>query len=127
MSVDSLLPATLCSNSDLQDIKLPNCLVNHFGAYPDEHNNQLRKKLRNGGQLVYAIFDFDIAIMFSSSATVAERRLPSHLSWDGGSNQPHDTTQGELDYDPFAFDVSCLGVLFCDQFQVCLLHLVLSF
>jgi hypothetical protein len=65
-------------------------------------NNPLWKKNRNSSQLVYAIFDFDIAIMFSSSATVAERRLP---------NQPHDTAQGELDYDPFAFDVGCLGIL----------------
>jgi hypothetical protein len=109
----------------MQDITLANCLVNHFGAYPDESSNLMRQKLRSDGHLIYAICDFDIAIMFPSTTTPAERRLPSNLSWDGGFNQPHDTKQGELDYDPFVFDVGCLGVLFCREFQVCLLYPVI--
>jgi len=56
--------------------------------------------------------------MFPPTSTTVERRLPYNLSWDGTMNQPHDTSQGELDYDPFAFDVGCLGVLFCQKFQV---------
>jgi len=55
--------------------------------------------------------------MFPPNSTPSECRLPSNLSFTGGSNQPHDTSQGELDYDPFGFDVGCLGVLFCEEFQ----------
>ncbi|KAF8490577.1 hypothetical protein JB92DRAFT_1304338 [Gautieria morchelliformis] len=40
---------------------------------------------------------------------------PSQLP--GGQDQPYDTRQGELDYDPCAFDVGCLGVHFCKHFQ----------
>ncbi|KAF8511773.1 hypothetical protein JB92DRAFT_2932229, partial [Gautieria morchelliformis] len=45
------------------------------------------------------------------------------MSWIGGQDQPYDTRQGELDYGPFAFDVGCLGVLFCKHFQVHFLSL----
>ncbi|KAF8526764.1 hypothetical protein JB92DRAFT_1071880 [Gautieria morchelliformis] len=94
-----------------------NILVNHFGAFADNSSNDLRRKLRRDGRLVYAIMDFDISMIFPPTATREECRLPSHLSWIGGQSQPHDTRQGELDYDPFAFDVGCLGVLFCECFQ----------
>ncbi|KAF8481432.1 kinase-like domain-containing protein [Gautieria morchelliformis] len=100
-----------------RDIKPENILVNHFGAFSHIEWNEMRRTLRRDGHLVYAIIDFDISIMFPPTATREECRLPSNLSWDGAYDQPHDTKQGELDYDPFAFDVGCLGVLFCKRFQ----------
>ncbi|KAF8507407.1 hypothetical protein JB92DRAFT_2960892 [Gautieria morchelliformis] len=39
------------------------------------------------------------------------------MSWIGGQDQPYNTRQGEPNYDPFAFDVGCLDVLFCKHFQ----------
>jgi hypothetical protein len=33
-------------------------------------------------------------------------------------DRPHDTAQGEFDFDPFAWDVACLGIVFCTEFQV---------
>ena len=99
----------------MQDIKTPNILINHFGVFPDVHTNNLQRTFLHNGHLVYAIIDFDISTMFPPTATREERRLPSDLSFDGGLNQPHDTSQGELDCDPFAFDATCLGVLFCEK------------
>ena len=81
-------------------------------------DNNVRRTLRCDGHLVYGINDFDVSIIFPPSVTREECRLPISGSWYGGQNQPLDTRQGELDYDPFVFDVGCLGVLFCDNFQV---------
>ena len=92
--------------------------MNHFGATYDVRDNDVRRRLRRDGHLIYGINDFDISIIFPPTATREECRLPSAHSWSGGQNQPLDTCQGELDYDPFIFDVGCLGVLFCDKFQV---------
>lgn len=78
----------------------------------------MRGPLRSAGHLIYALLDFDISIQFPLNSTAADMRLPSSLSRWGSYNQPSDTAQGELDYDPFAFDVGCLGVLFWDRFGV---------
>lgn len=87
-------------------------LINHFWlSLYDSH----RAHLGQEGQLAYALFDFDAAMMLKPG----QRRLPSHLSWIGGISPPDDTSQGELDYDPFAFDVGCLGVLITMVFKVC--------
>ncbi|KAG6887184.1 hypothetical protein C0995_000582 [Termitomyces sp. Mi166 len=59
--------------------------------------------------------------MFSQSARIDECRLPSYISFGTYPDQrPDDTHQGEIDFNPFAFDVGMLGVLFCTEFQ----HLV---
>ncbi|XP_006463402.1 hypothetical protein AGABI2DRAFT_208157 [Agaricus bisporus var. bisporus H97] len=44
-------------------------------------------------------------------------RLPYRLSWIGSEWQTHDTSQGEFNYDPFAFDVGMLGAVFCTEYQ----------
>ncbi|KAG6869914.1 hypothetical protein C0995_016301 [Termitomyces sp. Mi166 len=47
-----------------------------------------------------------------------ECRLPSYVSYNTFYDQvPGDTLQGELDFNPFAFDVGMLGVMFCKEFQ----------
>ena len=94
--------------------------VNHVADLHHMDNNTLRSALRREGRLTYALFDFDISIMFPSSFTPAECRLPYWMSWHGCILiPPYDTTQGEDDYDPFAFDVACLGILLCEFHQVC--------
>jgi len=100
----------------LQDISDANIVVNHFCASGQMRCNSMRGQLRSSGHLVYALLDFDISIRFPPNSTPADMRLPSSLSWWGSYDQPADTAQGELDYDPFAFDVGCLGVLFWDRF-----------
>ncbi|KAG6823901.1 hypothetical protein H0H92_008668, partial [Tricholoma furcatifolium] len=102
----------------LTDIKMDNVLVNHFDNWRLDHCNSHRTALRNEGKLIYAIFDFSHSTMFSVSATLEECRLPSIISWKTlPSQRPSDTMQAELDFNPFAFDVGMLGVLFCSEFQ----------
>ncbi|KAG6883833.1 hypothetical protein C0995_011469 [Termitomyces sp. Mi166 len=56
--------------------------------------------------------------MFPPSMSLDECRLPSHISFNTLYNQvPGDTLQGELDFNPFPFDVGMLGVMFCREFQ----------
>ncbi|KAG6808881.1 hypothetical protein H0H92_002482 [Tricholoma furcatifolium] len=100
------------------DLKLENTLVNHFGRQGSDYTNQYRKALRLEGKLTYAIFDFNLAIMFPKTSTAKECRLSYHRTWKTYESQrPSDTLQGEIDFDPFAFDVGILGVLFCHEFQ----------
>ncbi len=77
------------------------------------------RPLRRAGLLTYVYIDFDIAIMFPPNAPRFECRLPYVKSWEGTNNYLiYDTTQGEPDYDPFAFDVALLGFQLCQPFQV---------
>ncbi|KAG6881814.1 hypothetical protein C0995_000518, partial [Termitomyces sp. Mi166 len=83
----------------------------------DTHN-YCRRSLRSQGKLTYAFYDFDGSTMFPPSMSLDECRLPSCVSYDTFYDQrPGDTLQGELDFNPFAFDVGMLGVMFCKEFQ----------
>ncbi|KAF8968979.1 kinase-like domain-containing protein [Flammula alnicola] len=100
-----------------RDMNLGNVLVNHFSDHLSLHQNDVRSDLRSKGLLLYAVFDFDISIMVPPQVLKEEYRLPYQLSWWGTFNQPHDTAQGEFDYNPFSYDVGMLGVEFCNRFQ----------
>ncbi|KIJ63031.1 hypothetical protein HYDPIDRAFT_29727 [Hydnomerulius pinastri MD-312] len=100
-----------------RDIKAGNMLVNHFGDDFYKSSNQLRPSLRREGRLTYAFFDFNYSVMFSPTSTPSERRLPASESFISFCSLAYDTAQGEVDYDPFAFEVCALGMLLCKQFQ----------
>ncbi|KAG6867196.1 hypothetical protein C0993_012328 [Termitomyces sp. T159_Od127] len=56
--------------------------------------------------------------MFPPSMSLDDCRLPSLISFQTLDDQvPGDTLQGEFDFNPFAFDVGMLGVMFCQEFQ----------
>ncbi|KAF9237119.1 hypothetical protein BU15DRAFT_49181 [Melanogaster broomeanus] len=101
-----------------RDIKTGNMLVNHFSnaEWYDQHND-LRPSLRSQGLLYYALMDFDFSAMFPLDSKPLERRLPAKESFIMYCSRARDTEQGELDYDPFAFDVASLGEYFCEKFQ----------
>lgn len=98
-----------------KDIQQSNILVNRFVA---DNSGDVRAGVSENTRLVYALFDFDLSVAFPLLSRPDECRLPAYRSVEGGSNQPRDTAQGELDYDPFAFDVGCLGIIFCRTFKV---------
>ncbi|KAG6819160.1 hypothetical protein H0H93_014774 [Arthromyces matolae] len=100
------------------DIRLENILVNHAESWNNDRLNERRQLLCDEGKLVYALFDFSHAHMFPRNISMEECRLPSGLAFAIWPElRPYDTHQGELDFDPFAFDVATLGILFCREFQ----------
>ncbi len=61
------------------------------------------------------MFDFDLSIRMPESVWL----LPASYTWITVGPWPHDAAQGEYMYDPFAYDVALLGIVFCQAFQVC--------
>ncbi|KIM35890.1 hypothetical protein M413DRAFT_449518 [Hebeloma cylindrosporum] len=99
-----------------KDIKMENLVVDHFADTDSLGLNEVRRRLRNEGKLSYAMIDFDWSMMVAPESK-GRCRFPYHMSWWGSGFSPHDTRQGEFDYDPFAFDVGMLGVVFCVHYQ----------
>lgn len=79
-----------------------------------------RADLQAQGRLTHVLFDFDLAVILSPTV----RRLPWQFSWVGAPPFPQDVTQGEYDYDPFAFDVALLGIVLAEHLVVRLLSLL---
>ncbi|KAF8177832.1 other/AgaK1 protein kinase [Pholiota molesta] len=100
-----------------RDIKLNNLLINHFSDDGSALINENQVKLRREGKLIYALIDFDVSLMAPPDIKREDYRLPYGESFIGSGNQPYDTSQGEFDYNPFAYDVGSTGVEFCNHFQ----------
>lgn len=106
----------------IKDIKLGNILLNHFAFHDDLFgHNEMRIFLRKTNQIRYALCDFDWSLVLSPSPSEKPIRLPGEVSFDIYQEKPYDTSQGEPDYDPFAFDIGCLGIFFWDVFFVSLI------
>ncbi|KAJ3515516.1 hypothetical protein NMY22_g14434 [Coprinellus aureogranulatus] len=98
-----------------RDISENNVLVNHF---TDAAHTEDRVLLGRQGKLRFALYDFDISIVFPQEAKRSKCRLPREKSFEGTWPTPtRDTSHGEPDYDPFVYDVGCLGLLFCTWVQ----------
>ncbi|KAF9018075.1 hypothetical protein BDZ89DRAFT_1074198 [Hymenopellis radicata] len=100
-----------------RDIAPRNTLVNHFALDSRGRAYPLRSAMRKDGRMKYVLFDFNLALMFPASATHASCRLPVKGGFFASLNAPTDLSQGEYDYEPFAFDVGCLGMMFRRVFQ----------
>ncbi|XP_006462233.1 hypothetical protein AGABI2DRAFT_119092 [Agaricus bisporus var. bisporus H97] len=101
-----------------RDIKFDNILVSHFADDAKLYGDSpVRQRLRYSNQLNYCLFDFDISMMLPADTDRARCRFPYKLSWDGTGWQPRDTSQGEFDYNPFAYDVGTLGRVLCTEYQ----------
>jgi hypothetical protein len=104
-----------------QDLSYRNILVNYFGdsTWPSQ-DDHLRDVFIASDQALYAIFDYNLSVIFPGGTPSAARRLPFEKSYCGlVMHRPYDTAQGEFDYDPFAWDVACLGIMLRNRFQVC--------
>jgi hypothetical protein len=109
----------------LQDLSSRNILVNYFGdsTWPSQ-DDYLRDEFLSNDKALYAIFDYNLSVVFPPGTSPRQRRLPFENSFAGlAMNRPYDTAQGEFDYDPFAWDVACFGIQLRNRFQVrCHLH-----
>ena len=80
-------------------------LINHF-SHNDMISRDERCAHRATPNVRYCFFDFDIDLIVPDDV----HHLPSTFSFAGAPfNHPPDIDQGETVYDPFAFDVACLG------------------
>jgi hypothetical protein len=85
--------------------------VNQFhynGVLPDKDS---RIHFRENGPIRYGLFDFDLAIIVPRTST--PRLLPVEMAHVGSPwHHPSDADEGSF-YDPFKFDVACMGQMFC--------------
>lgn len=74
----------------------------------------------DSGHAKFALCDFGLSFKFPPDTPLEERLRPSIDCCIGTLEyQPPDGTDGEAFYDPFAFDVACLGGVFCELVGVC--------
>ena len=97
---------------------MENVLMNHFADDFSIDFHPGRATLRKQGKALYALMDFNLSIMAPTDIKRNQYRRSYRDSLDGTWPQPFDTAAGEFDYNPFAFDVACLGVVFCLRYQV---------
>ncbi|KDR82386.1 hypothetical protein GALMADRAFT_87668 [Galerina marginata CBS 339.88] len=98
------------------DMHEGNLLINHFCDVTFQGSSNIRQDLRFQQSLSYCVFDFDFAVMLSPDEDRGNFRLPCERSY-GTFAKIKDTYQGELDYNPFVFDVGNVGVTFCRLYQ----------
>ncbi|KAK7676329.1 hypothetical protein QCA50_020712 [Cerrena zonata] len=94
-----------------RDLNFRNILVNYQGhtrIRPHEQGIETAKPPR------FVLCDFNISMLFSEETPRCDRLLPASFSDSGTPQfQPPDAANGETTYDPFAFDVACLGGVLC--------------
>ncbi|KAF5325843.1 hypothetical protein D9611_000487 [Ephemerocybe angulata] len=100
-----------------RDLSWNNYLVNHFTSDTANRGSYQRRCLRARGELLYAIFDYNLSIILPQDMDPKTFRLPYDMTWEGTCFEIPDVWQGELDYDPFAYDVGILGHMFSVNYQ----------
>ncbi len=70
-------------------------------------------------RILYCLFDFNMSVQFPLDTPLRECRLVTndHI-FSYSPFRPLDLNYGEYDYDPFAYDVACLGNMFRSKFAV---------
>ncbi len=103
-----------------QDIDEHNIMSNTYSlwGYSPAFGNTLAQHRRTS-RVLYCLFDFNLSVRFTLDKPLHVCRLvadPSTMS--GTPYGPLDVSLGEYDYNPFAYDVACLGNMFRAQFAV---------
>ncbi|KAI0630172.1 hypothetical protein C8Q77DRAFT_1136768 [Trametes polyzona] len=124
-TVGEVMQFMRCTSQDLQllhenrivhrDLKISNILINYFN--PASVNVVDRKRSiqdflgsTKTEDVQYCLFDFDISGAFPHDVLVKTYRTDSEWALYGTPFlHPPDARLGEYDYNPFAFDVGCLG------------------
>lgn len=102
-----------------QDISYANMLVNHYSSDLSALKSLSRSGWRHSdvyfSRVKYCLMDFNLSLILPDGV----RRLPSRYAFVGCCPfHPLDICAGEYDYDPYAFDVGCLGNAFAESFDV---------
>ncbi|KAI0355651.1 kinase-like protein [Trametes cingulata] len=102
-----------------RDIREENILLNF--CFPDLHETQivdtLEEHLRDATGVVFCLADFDLSLQVPRDTSLRNCRRSSDESRCGFPLfHPYDTLLGEPYYNPFAYDVACLGKLLIYSF-----------
>ncbi|KAL1942080.1 hypothetical protein VTO73DRAFT_6610 [Trametes versicolor] len=102
-----------------RDINHTNVLMNCYSPALDDYwaRDMLRDHIQTSGHVEYALFDFNLSVQFPADADIRTVRLPSCEAWRGALMfHPTDAIMGQPEYNPFPFDVACLGNLLLYHF-----------
>lgn len=68
----------------------------------------------------YCLFDFNLSLKLPLETSLQDCRISAAGAYGRGTfwAHPQDIAQGEYEYNPFAFDVACLGNVFLGEFFV---------
>ncbi|KAI0363330.1 hypothetical protein BV20DRAFT_1066263 [Pilatotrama ljubarskyi] len=102
-----------------RDINISNVLVNCYCQSLEEWKTEetIREYIQTSDEVAYALFDFDLSVQFPLDTDIRSARRPSREAFRGAPiYHPSDVWCGPPGYNPFAFDVACLGNLFLYHF-----------
>ncbi|KAF8911930.1 hypothetical protein CPB85DRAFT_1303102 [Mucidula mucida] len=100
-----------------RDVDTYNMLVNHVQLTEETSKYCIRQRMRREERMKYALFDFDFSLLLPPETHIESCRRPYKESVVGHDTPIPDVWQGEYEYNPFAYDVGCLGEFLCFRFQ----------
>ncbi|KAF8884752.1 hypothetical protein CPB84DRAFT_1788961 [Gymnopilus junonius] len=101
----------------LKDVAHRNILVNRLAYFRDRRKTfSMQFDLEKKEKLRYALFDFDRAILLDKETYGENPILPIHFVDRGFYIPPYERLLGYPDFDPFKYDVACLGIYFDETF-----------
>lgn len=87
---------------------------------PDNWGADLPPAERQLGKTWYCLMDYNISLVHDQAVDIRGYLRPIEESFLGSPMyHPDDYTQGEWQYNPFAFDVACLGMMIMSDYAVC--------
>ncbi|KAI0645524.1 hypothetical protein C8Q79DRAFT_911014 [Trametes meyenii] len=96
-----------------RDITNPNILVNCYDPTTEIMDEGMLAEHRRSGAARYCLFDFNLSIQLPPDTCLRNCRRPAIEAYTAMTSYiPDDTFRGEPWYNPFAFDVACLGNMF---------------
>ncbi|TBU48608.1 hypothetical protein BD309DRAFT_949131 [Dichomitus squalens] len=101
-----------------RDIRETNILVNGYCPELEAFESKaIVAEHLHSPDVAFSFFDYDLAIQLPRNVSVNESRRPA---WEGNRGSPEfhppDISLAQPEYNPFAFDVACLGNMFLHHF-----------
>ncbi|KAI0645513.1 hypothetical protein C8Q79DRAFT_1119239 [Trametes meyenii] len=96
-----------------RDIDTSNMLINRYDPTSESTDKEALAEYINSGAARYCLFDFNLSIQLPPDTCLRSCRRPAIESVTAlTSYTPDDIALGQPFYNPFAFDVGCLGNMF---------------